>query len=185
MSPDKKKLENSSKFLSLVLRHQPELIGLTLDSEGWAPIDELMRLANAKGNALDRETIATIVSESDKQRFAISEDGQRIRANQGHSVNISLGLKPSDPPAILYHGTATRFLASIRSEGLHAGQRQHVHLSSEPSVALKVGARHGTPLILVVDSQRMSANGHLFFVSENGVWLTDAVPAEYIGEMPE
>ena len=180
MNANKKNIEKSSKFLSLVLRHQPELIGLALDSGGWARIDALVTLANANGQSLDRDIIVSIVAGSDKQRFALSDDGELIRANQGHSVKISLGLQPISPPNTLYHGTASRFLESIRSSGLHAGQRQHVHLSSDLNVAEQVGARHGKPVVLVINAQLMVENGHHFYLSENGVWLTDTVPANYI-----
>lgn len=169
-----------SKFLSLVLRHKPEEIGLVLDTNGWANIDELILLAGHKGMSLTRAMIETIVAESDKQRFAISEDGVRIRANQGHSVDISLGLKPQVPPELLFHGTATRFLVSIRARGLHAASRQHVHLSQDRDTAEKVGSRHGKPVVLVVESGKMARDGHLFFKSDNGVWLTAAVPANYL-----
>jgi putative RNA 2'-phosphotransferase len=169
-----------SKFLSLVLRHKPQEIGLTLDPNGWASIEQLIALANAGGTALSRPVIESIVAASDKQRFAISADGACIRANQGHSVDISLGLAPQAPPAQLFHGTATRFLESIRAGGLHAGARQHVHLSSERATAEKVGSRHGKPLVLLVDSGRMARDGHLFYRSENGVWLTDSVAPAYL-----
>lgn len=184
MNNDKKKMESSSKFLSLVLRHQPELIGLTLDTQGWAFVDELLALANASGQSFDREIIKTIVAGSDKQRFALSGDGLRIRANQGHSVNVSLGLAAVTPPDTLYHGTASRFLNSIRSSGLHAAQRKHVHLSSDSGVAQQVGARHGAPVVLVIDAKAMNAKDYLFYLSENGVWLTETVPIDYIRETP-
>jgi putative RNA 2'-phosphotransferase len=169
-----------SKFLSLVLRHQPEEIGLVLDEHGWAEIDELLRLANAKGCCLTRPVLEQIVAESDKQRFALSDDGQRIRANQGHSVNVDLNLPPMEPPEILYHGTATRFVESIRAEGLHAGSRQQVHLSKDVQTATVVGQRHGKPVVLVVEAGKLFAAGHKFHLSANGVWLTERVPAEYI-----
>lgn len=172
---------STSKFLSLILRHKPEEIGLTLDANGWAAIDELIALASARGTQLSREQIGTIVAESDKQRFAISADGTKIRANQGHSVEIALGLAPQTPPEQLFHGTATRFLDSIRESGLHSASRQHVHLSSDRATAEKVGSRHGKPVILLVESGRMAREGHLFFLSGNGVWLTDSVPAKYLG----
>ena len=180
MNSVQKNFESSSKFLSLVLRHKPEEIGLALDSEGWALIDELIKLANATGQNFDRQTIEMIVSTSDKQRFALSQDGQRIRANQGHSVNVSLGLKPVIPPDTLYHGTASRFLSSIHLDGLHSAQRQHVHLSSNAEVAELVGARHGVPVVLIIDAKAMSGHGHLFYLSQNGVWLTETVSANYI-----
>ncbi len=171
---------STSKFLSLILRHKPEEIGLTLDVNGWASIEDLIARAGAHGTALTRPLIESIVANSDKQRFAISPDGARIRANQGHSVEIVLGLVPQTPPEQLFHGTATRFLDSIRESGLHAASRQHVHLSSDRETAEKVGSRHGKPVVLVVASGRMSRDGHLFYKSENGVWLTDAVPTEYL-----
>jgi putative RNA 2'-phosphotransferase len=171
---------SKSKFLSLVLRHKPEEIGLVLDQNGWASIDELIDFANASGTKLSRPQIESIVANSDKQRFAISPDGMKIRANQGHSVDIALGLAPQTPPEQLYHGTATRFLDSIRASGLHSASRQHVHLSSDLATAEKVGSRHGKPVVLTVESGRMARDGHLFYVSENGVWLTDAVPACYL-----
>ena len=172
-------LVSTSRFLSLVLRHQPEVIGLTLDPQGWADIDTLIALAASK-RRLDRDLIARVVAGNDKQRFAISPDGLRIRASQGHSVAIDLALPPSIPPALLYHGTATRFLDAIRREGLKPGSRQHVHLSREFDTAVKVGGRHGRPHVLRVDAARMAAAGHVFHVSDNGVWLTAAVPVEYI-----
>ncbi len=171
---------SKSKFLSLVLRHKPEEIGLVLDQNGWASIDELIALANANGTKLSRPQIESIVANSDKQRFAISPDGTKIRANQGHSVDIALGLAPQTPPEHLYHGTAARFLDSIRASGLHSASRQHVHLSSDLATAEKVGSRHGKPVVLTVESGQMARDGHLFYVSENCVWLTDAVPACYL-----
>jgi putative RNA 2'-phosphotransferase len=172
---------SASKFLSLILRHKPEEIGLSLDPNGWASIEELIALAAARGTQLSRTQIETIVAESDKQRFAISADGTRIRANQGHSVEIALGLAPQTPPEQLFHGTATRFLDSIRGSGLHSASRQHVHLSSDRGIAEKVGSRHGKPVILLVESGQMARDGYLFYLSENGVWLTDSVPAKYLG----
>jgi putative RNA 2'-phosphotransferase len=180
MSKEKAELESTSKFLSLVLRHKPEQIGLSLDSEGWASIDELVNLANAAGQPLDRMSIEVIVAMSDKQRFALSQDGRRIRANQGHSINVSLGLEPKVPPDQLYHGTASRFLASIQMSGLNSAQRLQVHLSSDATVAQQVGARHGRAIVLIVNAKAMSAAGHLFYLSQNGVWLTKAVPPQYI-----
>ncbi|MTW12946.1 RNA 2'-phosphotransferase [Pseudoduganella eburnea] len=172
---------SAGKFLSLILRHKPEEIGLTLDPNGWSSIDELIALASARGTQLSRDQIETIVAESDKQRFAISADGAKIRANQGHSVEIALGLAPQTPPEQLFHGTATRFLDSIRESGLHSASRQYVHLSSDRATAEKVGSRHGKPVILLVASGQMARDGHLFYLSENGVWLTDSVPAKYLG----
>ena len=172
-------LVSASKFLSLVLRHQPALIGLQLDANGWVDIDTLIARAAPK-RRLDRALIDAVVATSDKQRFALSADGRRIRANQGHSVAIDLALPPATPPPLLYHGTATRFVDAIRREGLTPGSRQHVHLSRDIDTAVKVGSRHGTPHVLRVDAAAMTAAGHVFHVSENGVWLTAAVPVAFI-----
>lgn len=175
-----KRLESSSKFLSLVLRHQPEAIGLTLDAQGWADIDTLVRLANAQGTALTRAGVEDIVASSDKQRFAIDPTGQRIRANQGHSVAVDLQLTPAEAPDTLFHGTATRFLPSITEKGLIPGARQHVHLSADATTATAVGGRHGKPVVLTVRAADMQRDGHVFYRSANGVWLTASVPAQYL-----
>jgi putative RNA 2'-phosphotransferase len=173
-------LIKSSKFLSLVLRHQPERIGLMLDQNGWADVDDLIARAGGHGVTLTRELVAEIVATSDKQRFALDPAGKRIRANQGHSVDIDLDLAPSEPPAILFHGTAARNLAAIRSQGLKPGNRQHVHLSRDEATAIKVGQRHGRPVVLRVFAGKMWQQGSPFFCSANGVWLTPAVPPEFI-----
>lgn len=175
-----KSLESLSKFLSLVLRHKPEEIGLTLDAEGWADIDHLVRLANANGTALTQDIVLEIAVTSDKQRFAISLDNKRIRANQGHSVAVNLKLVPHQPPPELFHGTATRFAQSIRTNGLVAGSRQHVHLSLDTDTATMVGTRHGKPLVLVVRALEMHRNGFEFYLADNGVWLTSNVPPGYL-----
>lgn len=169
-----------SKFLSFVLRHRPDAIRLSLDEAGWAPIDELVRAANAAGRPLTRVDLLYVVATSDKQRFSLSPDGQSIRAAQGHSIPIALDLPPREPPELLYHGTATRFLASIRTEGLKPGARQHVHLSREPATAYLVGKRHGAPVVLTIAAGRMHAQGFTFYLSDNGVWLTSRVPPELI-----
>ena len=174
-----------SKFLSLALRHKPGQIGLALDGQGWADIGELIEKAGANGTALTRELIAEVVATSDKQRFAIDAAGQRIRANQGHSIGVDLGLAPKTPPAVLFHGTAEKSLAAIRAEGLKRGRRQHVHLSPDEPTAIKVGRRHGRPVVLRIAAVRMASAGHAFFLSTNGVWLTDCVPAEFIAFPPE
>lgn len=175
-----KKLETTSKFLSFVLRHKPETIGLALNSEGWAKINQLIRLANGHGTKLSRELLLEVVATSDKNRFAISPDGSSIRANQGHSIQVNLNLQPLTPPAILFHGTATRFASSIRVQGLIAGSRQFVHLSINKSTALQVGKRYGKPLLLEIEALAMSRRGHEFFMSANGIWLTRAVPTTYL-----
>lgn len=173
-------LVRTSKFLSLVLRHQPEKIGLNLDEQGWADVAELIRLANQDGHQLTPELLQRVVSENDKQRFAFDDDGLKIRASQGHSVEVDLDLPSTEPPAILYHGTASRFLDSIRATGLNSASRQHVHLSRDETTATKVGARHGRPVILIVRAAEMFAAGHQFFRSANGVWLTEVVPVQYL-----
>jgi putative RNA 2'-phosphotransferase len=169
-----------SKFLSLVLRHEPGKIGITLDEQGWTDCRELIEAAGRRGKKFTYETLLEVVRTNDKQRFALSEDGKRIRANQGHSVSIDLALVQQDPPGLLYHGTVPKFLAAIRAEGLRKGERHHVHLSPDLTTATKVGERRGKPVILSVRSAEMAAAGHPFFRSENGVWLTDAVPPEFI-----
>lgn len=174
-----KPLEKTSKFLSLVLRHEPERIGLQMDSQGWASIDELLAKASTHLPLTD-ELLHQVVSTSDKKRFAISEDGRRIRANQGHSVQVELGLQSQTPPGALYHGTATRFLDSIRQQGLLRGERHHVHLSANMDTAVAVGKRHGTVVVLTVKAAQMQQAGHVFFCSENGVWLTKHVPVEFL-----
>lgn len=173
---DSKKI---SQFLSLVLRHRPEEIGLSLDLNGWADMEQLISCAGQAGVSLDRQMLMTLVQNSDKKRFALSEDQTRIRARQGHSIPVVLELLPQTPPPILYHGTATRFLASILAEGLSKMQRHHVHLSANPETALEVGARYGKPVLLTIAAQRMWPE-HLFYQSENGVWLVEHVPAAYL-----
>jgi putative RNA 2'-phosphotransferase len=169
-----------SKFLSFVLRHKPRSIGLTLDSQGWADIDELIVKANAAGTTFDRVALLQVVETSDKKRFSVSPDGLRIRAAQGHSVSVELGLSPRQPPVVLYHGTATRFVESIRAQGLKPQARQHVHLSFDEATALRVGGRHGKAYIFRVEALAMHAKGFKFYLSDNGVWLTDQVPPEFL-----
>ncbi|HEX8299212.1 MAG TPA: RNA 2'-phosphotransferase [Rubricoccaceae bacterium] len=169
-----------SRFLSLVLRHDPGRVGLTLDEGGWVSVDDLVAASRQTGVPLDRATLEEVVAENDKRRFALSADGARIRANQGHSVPVDLGLEPLEPPATLYHGTAARAVPSILERGIHAGQRVYVHLSADEQTAEAVGRRHGQPVVLHVAAGRMHREGHPFFRSENGVWLTAAVPARYL-----
>jgi putative RNA 2'-phosphotransferase len=170
--------------MSLVLRHDPAKFGVTLDPAGWARVDDLLAAAARAGIPLDDASLRRVVEESEKRRFALSDDGSMIRANQGHSVRVDLGLEPVEPPALLFHGTATRFLDAIRGAGLIPGSRQHVHLSADRETATAVGARHGRPVVLRVHAARMHADGHRFLRSANGVWLADAVPADYL-EFPE
>ena len=169
----------TSKFLSLVLRHAPERIGIVLDAQGWTDVDALIAKANAAGVALDLATLREIVGTSDKQRFTLSDDGTRIRAAQGHSVEIDLDL-PAIPPALLFHGTARENTAAILAEGLKPGKRRHVHLSLDVETARRVGMRHGTPVIFHVDTARMHADDLPFWQADNGVWLTEYVPPAYL-----
>jgi putative RNA 2'-phosphotransferase len=175
-----KNIVKLSKFLSLILRHQPEVIGLSLDENGWADVAQLIELANQKGTALTLPLLEEIVATNDKKRFAFNADKSKIRASQGHSITVDLALTPQQPPAYLFHGTATRFLESIRAQGLLPGSRQHVHLSADESVAMNVGQRHGKPAVLKVYSNKMAQAGYEFFLSENQVWLTATVPPEYL-----
>lgn len=170
-----------SKFLSLVLRHRPEKIGLRLSDSGWASVEQLIDASRRRGVEFTLKELQNIVASNDKKRFSLSEDGLRIRANQGHSVEVDLGYAPNIPAEILYHGTADRFLASIKQQGLVKGKRHHVHLSADADVALKVGQRHGRPVVLRVEAGRMHRDGLVFYISANGVWLTEHVPVQYLG----
>jgi putative RNA 2'-phosphotransferase len=174
------RLVRHSRFLSRVLRHAPDVAGVQLDPEGWVDVDALIEGARRQGIPLTRELVADVVARNDKQRFTLDESGRRIRANQGHSVPVDLGLVPTVPPAVLYHGTATRHVQAIRRAGLQRRGRQHVHLSATREMAWQVGARHGVPTVLEVDAQALHGQGHAFFLSANGVWLTDHVPARFI-----
>jgi putative RNA 2'-phosphotransferase len=172
---------HTSKFLSLVLRHQPEKIGITLDPAGWVGVRELLDALGRHGRSMSEVELRQVVETSDKKRFAFSEDGLRIRASQGHSVGVELGYEPATPPDVLYHGTVARFVESIRTGGLLKGQRHHVHLSRDVETAEKVGGRRGEAVVLTVDAGAMVRDGLVFYVSANGVWLTEHVPARYIG----
>ncbi len=165
----------TSRFLSLVLRHQPEKIGIALDEHGWADVEALLA-----GMGLSREDLEQIVAGDEKMRYSFNEDHSRIRANQGHSIPVDLELEPLEPPEYLYHGTVGWFLASIQREGLTKRSRQYVHLSPDAETAAKVGSRRGKPVVLRVRAARMQADGYRFYRSANGVWLTDRVPPEYL-----
>ncbi len=169
-----------SKFLSRVLRHRPEEIGLELDRSGWAPVERLIEAARDHGFEFTLEELSYVVANNDKKRFSLSQDGLWIRANQGHSIEVDLGYAPALPPEVLYHGTAERFLTSIKQQGLIKGQRHHVHLSADVDTAMKVGRRHGKPIALRVEAGAMSRDGFIFYLSANGVWLTERVPVQYL-----
>lgn len=172
--------EAVSKFLSYVLRHHPEEIAIELDRAGWADVDKLLAGCKRHGRGITLDELQEVVANNDKQRFAFSEDGRRIRASQGHSIPVDLGLEPAAPPQTLYHGTAKRRLDSIRRHGLVRGSRQQVHLSPDHETATKVGRRYGKPVVLEVEAGRMHVDGHRFYLSDNGVWLVDSVPPSYL-----
>lgn len=169
-----------SKFLSFVLRHQPEAIGLVLDQHGWVETQVLLEKMKQRGFNLTLETLKTLVADNDKQRFAFSTNFTKIRANQGHSIKVDLALEEKEPPVKLYHGTAYRNLVAIQRKGLQKAQRHHVHLSVDPIVAQKVGVRHGKPIVLVIHAAAMYAQNLKFYQSANGIWLTDHVPTPFI-----
>lgn len=170
---------NLGKFLAYVLRHHPEVIGIELDAHGWADVDALLR-GIARTRPFDREMLEEIVRTDEKQRYALSADGRKIRASQGHSIAVDLELEAQQPPDILWHGSATRFHDGIMKQGLQRMGRQYVHLSGDYATAVKVGARHGTPIVYQVLSGEMYADGYPFYRAENGVWLTEKVPAVYL-----
>jgi putative RNA 2'-phosphotransferase len=169
-----------SKYLSKHLRHQPERLGLTLEEGGWVAVAALLAACAKHHFPITRAQLDEVVRTNDKQRFAFDETGERIRANQGHSVEVDLQLEPQAPPALLYHGTATSSVSSILATGIDRGKRHHVHLSLDAPTAVKVGSRHGKPIILVVDAAAMHKDGHLFYCSANEVWLTEHVPPAYL-----
>lgn len=177
---NEKQIKTTSKFLSLILRHSPQNIGLQLDDQGWAVVDELLAKARRQHQYLTMEILDEVVLTNDKKRFAFNEDKSKIRASQGHSISIDLKLATEQPPEYLYHGTVAKCIAAIKKEGLLKMNRQHVHLSKDKETAIKVGSRRGVPVILSVNSGRMQLDGFPFYLSENGVWLTDHVPVHYI-----
>ena len=176
-------LTTISKFMSLVLRHQPGLVGLELDAAGWADVDDLLARAATAGRAITRDQLNEVVATSDKRRFALSDDGTRIRANQGHSIDVDLGLEPIEPPPFLFHGTASPFVESIMATGLERRSRHHVHLTENIAIGEAVGRRYGKPVILRVAAGAMAAQGHAFFRSANDVWLVESVPSSFIEAM--
>jgi len=181
----RKELIGLSKFISLVLRHRPETIGIQMDNNGWVEVKELVEKSNehqksGRNSFLTKEILDEIVATNEKKRFSYSEDGLKIRASQGHSIGVDLALSPKDPPEFLYHGTADRFLDSIKKDGLKRMNRDHVHLSSDLNTVIKVGQRHGKPEVLKINSKEMQKDGFKFYLSENNVWLTESVPSKYI-----
>ena len=176
-------MKQTSKFLSYVLRHCPGDIGITLEPGGWVTVDHLLAQSEAHGTVITRAELETIIATSDKKRFTLSEDGTRIRAAQGHSVDVALGLQPSMPPEYLFHGTAEHSLAAIRAQGLKPRNRQQVHLSADVPTASAVGSRHGKPHVLRVQARKMKEDGYRFYQADNGVWLTDTVPTGYLDDV--
>lgn len=170
----------TSKYLSLILRHEPERVGLNLGEGGWVGVNDLLCAVNQHGVPLTLDQLKHVVATSDKKRFAFSEDGLRIRASQGHSVEVDLLYEPQKPPELLYHGTATRFLDGIRRDGLLKMERHDVHLSAETKVTFQVGGRHGQPALLTIRAGEMHRAGFVFRCSANGVWLVNQVPPQYI-----
>ena len=169
-----------SRFLSLVLRHDPGRIGLALDRQGWLDVDRLLAASARSGFAFSLAELREVVAGNAKQRFALDPEGRRIRANQGHSLPVDRGLAPAEPPPVLYHGTSAGAVGRILSEGLWPMGRTHVHLSTDETTAEAVGRRHGRAVVLAVDSRRMHADGHPFLDSANRVWLTATVPPSYL-----
>jgi putative RNA 2'-phosphotransferase len=180
---DEQESKRISKFLSMVLRHRPETIGITLDENGWTDVSFLLRQMNRNGFPISPGKLLQVVETNNKKRFAFSERKTRIRASQGHSVAVTLGYTPQQPPSLLYHGTSERNLLSILRSGLDKRKRHHVHLSADVATALLVGQRHGKAVVLQIDTAAMHAQGYLFYLSANQVWLTDHVPAHFLSHL--
>jgi putative RNA 2'-phosphotransferase len=177
---DEKRRTKISKFLSLILRHAPEKVGLTLEENGWVKVDDLIAACGQNGRALTRKELEEVVETNDKKRFSFDVTGDKIRANQGHSVKVEIEFEKKTPPEILYHGTTEKNVNSILQRGLQKMRRHHVHLSSDKETARKVGTRYGKPVIFEVDAKAMLENNFEFFVSANGVWLIENVPARFL-----
>ena len=177
-------LTQTSRYISLILRHKPQTIGIELDRHGWADVEELIR-GVSRTHPLDRELLERIVAEDSKQRYSFNADGTKIRANQGHSIPVDVELEQLNPPEFLWHGTGEKYMESIEAQGLISKSRLYVHLSPDKETAGKVGARHGRPVIYRVAAARMAEDGYIFYRSLNGVWLTKAVPVQYLEKMFE
>lgn len=175
-------LNKTSRFISMILRHKPGVIGITLDEHGWANVSELVEGVN-KVHPLDMETLEEIVRTNEKQRFSFNEDKTKIRANQGHTIPVDVELDEKEPPEVLYHGTGEKYVESIDCTGLVPRQRLYVHLSTDKEMAAKVGQRHGKPVVYRVNSGQMAKEGFIFYLSVNGVWLTKAVPVQYLEKL--
>ena len=181
-----KRMRSTSKFISLILRHRPEAIGISLDEHGWADVQELIDGINREaGHFLDRETLEEIVRLDEKQRYSFNDDHTMIRANQGHSIPVDVELEEKTPPDVLWHGTGEKYVSSIDEQGLLPKNRLYVHLSSDTQTAKKVGSRHGKPVIYEVNCRQMVQDGFRFYLSANNVWLTKEVPARYLRKTEE
>ena len=179
-----RRMRNTSKFISLILRHNPQVIGISLDEHGWANVQDLIEGINrTEGHSLDMDTLEEIVRTDEKQRYSFSEDHKLIRANQGHSIPVDVELEEKTPPDILWHGIGQKDVSSIDVQGLIPKSRLYVHLSSDMETARKIGSRHGRPIIYQVDCRKMTEDGYRFFLSANQVWLTKEVPAEYLKKL--
>jgi putative RNA 2'-phosphotransferase len=183
MSMTDERIVKVSRYLSKHLRHQPERIGLTLETGGWVRVDDLLAACARNQMRVTREELAEVVEKNDKKRFSLDDAGERIRASQGHSVEVDLELVPVTPPDVLYHGTGHPAVETIRRDGLKKMNRHHVHLSGDTETATRVGARHGRPVVFTVDAKAMHAAGHTFYRSDNGVYLTDEVPSDFLDEI--
>ena len=182
---DEKETTRISKFLSLVLRHKPEVIGLALDENGWVDVEELIDKMHGHNYKITRDILNSVVATNNKQRFSFNVDKTKIRANQGHSIQVELDLKEMTPPEYLYHGTGEKFVPSILKTGLQKRARHHVHLSGDIPTAIAVGSRHGKPKVFTVAAQQMQQDGYKFYLSENNIWLTDHVPVQYLKLIPD
>lgn len=176
-------LDTISKFISMILRHKPEEIGITLDEHGWANVDELINGISKQYKGFGMSELEEIVRTDNKQRYSFNEDKTLIRANQGHSIQVDVELKEKEPPRVLYHGTGMKYVNSINKQGLKPKSRLYVHLSADERTATKVGERHGTPAIYIIDAEHMYEDGYKFYQSVNGVWLTKTVPIEYMSQI--
>lgn len=173
-------IKKLSKFISLILRHKPEEIGITLDEHGWAKVEELINGINNSGRKINMKALEEIVRIDEKGRYSFNADKTKIRANQGHSVKVDIEFKELEPPDILYHGTATKYLDNIKQQGIKSMSRLYVHLSKDIKTATNVGSRHGECAVLVINAKRMYEDGIKFYLSENGVWLTGDINPKYI-----
>ncbi|EMQ1359338.1 RNA 2'-phosphotransferase [Clostridioides difficile] len=174
------KKDKLSIFISLILRHKPETIGIKLDDYGYADVNELIEKINNTGRNINIEILEQIVKEDNKQRYSFNEDRSKIRANQGYSINVNVELRELEPPRFLYHGTATRFLDNIKKEGIISKSRLYIHLSNDIDTAVQVGKRHGIPIVLKINAGKMYENDYKFYLSENNIWLCEYIPFKYV-----